>query len=46
MADRLEEVFSAGDVMLLLPGRDARTVGHHAYIFVESPAGNDYYDAE
>ena len=38
-----EEVFSAGDVMLLPPGHDAWTVGEEACTFVEFSRGNDYY---
>ena len=43
MADGSEEVFSAGDVMLLPPGHDAWTVGEEACTFVEFSRGNDYY---
>ena len=43
MSDGVEEVFSAGDVMLLPPGHDAWTVGETACVFVEFSRGNDYY---
>ena len=43
MADGSEEVFSAGDVMLLPPGHDAWAVGDEACTFVEFSRGNDYY---
>jgi ethanolamine utilization protein EutQ (cupin superfamily) len=43
MADGSEEIFSAGDVMLLPPGHDAWTVGEEACTFVEFSRGNDYY---
>lgn len=43
MADGSEEVFSAGDVMLLPPGHDAWSVGDQACTFVEFSRGNDYY---
>ena len=43
MADGSEEVFSAGDVMLLPPGHDAWSVGDEACTFVEFSKGNDYY---
>ena len=43
MADGSEEVFSAGDVMLLPPGHDAWTVGDGACTFVEFSRGNNYY---
>lgn len=43
MADGSEEVFSAGDVMLLPPGHDAWSVGEEACTFVEFSRGNDYY---
>jgi hypothetical protein len=45
MADGSEEVFSAGDVMLLPPGHDAWSVGDEACRFVEFSRGNDYYAA-
>lgn len=45
MADGSEEVFSAGDVMLLPPGHDAWTVGDEACTFVEFSRGNDYYES-
>ncbi len=44
MADGSEEVFSAGDVMLLPPGHDAWTEGNEACTFVEFSRGNDYYN--
>ena len=43
MADGSEEVFNAGDVMLLPPGHDAWAVGSEACTFVEFSRGNDYY---
>lgn len=43
MTDGSEEVFSAGDVMLLPPGHDAWTVGDEACTFVEFSRGGDYY---
>lgn len=43
MADGSEEVFSAGDVMLLPPGHDAWSVGDQDCTFVEFSKGNDYY---
>lgn len=43
MADGSEEVFAAGDVMLLPPGHDAWSVGDEACTFVEFSKGNDYY---
>ncbi|HYO02855.1 MAG TPA: hypothetical protein VET27_13690 [Mycobacterium sp.] len=43
MADGSEEVFAAGDVMLLPPGHDAWTVGDEACTFVEFSRGGDYY---
>jgi hypothetical protein len=43
MADGSEEVFSAGDVMLLPPGHDAWSVGDQACTFIEFSRGNDYY---
>jgi hypothetical protein len=43
MADGSEDVFSAGDVMLLPPGHDAWAVGDEACTFVEFSRGNDYY---
>jgi hypothetical protein len=43
MADGSEEVFSAGDVMLLPPGHDAWSVGDEARTFIEFSRGNDYY---
>jgi ethanolamine utilization protein EutQ (cupin superfamily) len=45
MADDAEEVFSAGDVMLLPPGHDAWTVSETACTFVEFSRGNDYYSS-
>lgn len=46
MADGSEEVFSAGDVMLLPPGHDAWTVGDQACTFIEFSRGNDYYTGQ
>ena len=46
MADGSEEMFSAGDVMLLPPGHDAWTVGEQDCTFVEFSRGNDYYAGE
>ncbi len=43
MTDGSEELFTAGDVMLLPPGHDAWTVGDEACTFVEFSRGNDYY---
>jgi hypothetical protein len=43
MVDGSEEVFSAGDVMLLPPGHDAWTVGDEACTFIEFSRGADYY---
>jgi ethanolamine utilization protein EutQ (cupin superfamily) len=43
MADGSEEVFAAGDVMLLPPGHDAWSVGDEACTFVEFSRGGDYY---
>jgi hypothetical protein len=43
LSDGSQEVFSAGDVMLLPPGHDAWTVGDQACTFVEFSKGNDYY---
>lgn len=43
MTDGSEEVFSAGDVMLLPPGHDAWTVGDEACTFIEFSRGADYY---
>jgi len=43
LRDGSQEDFSAGDVMLLPPGHDARTVGDQACTFVEFSRGNDYY---
>jgi hypothetical protein len=45
MADGSEEVFAAGDVMLLPPGHDAWTVGDEACTFVEFSRGGDYYES-
>jgi hypothetical protein len=46
--DGTEEVFRAGDVMMLPPGHDAWTVGDQDCLFVEFSRGSgDYYgDAE
>jgi ethanolamine utilization protein EutQ (cupin superfamily) len=43
MTDGSEDVFSAGDVMLLPPGHDAWSVGDEACTFVEFSRGGDYY---
>ncbi len=43
MTDGSEEVFAAGDVMLLPPGHDAWSVGDEACTFVEFSRGGDYY---
>lgn len=43
MADGSEDVFRAGDVMLLPPGHDAWCVGDEACTFVEFSRGADYY---
>jgi ethanolamine utilization protein EutQ (cupin superfamily) len=43
MGDGSDEVFEAGDVMLLPPGHDAWTVGEQACTFVEFSRGGDYY---
>ena len=43
MADGSEDVFAAGDVMLLPPGHDAWSVGNQACTFIEFSRGNDYY---
>jgi hypothetical protein len=43
LSDGSEEDFSAGDAMLLPPGRDAWTIGDQACTFVEFSKGNDYY---
>ncbi len=45
MTDGTEDIFSAGDVMLLPPGHDAWNVGEHDCVFVEFSRGNDYYSA-
>jgi hypothetical protein len=44
MKDGSEDIFSAGDVMLLPPGHDAWAVGAEACTFVEFSRGNDYYE--
>ncbi|GLP78139.1 hypothetical protein TUM20983_52490 [Mycobacterium antarcticum] len=43
MTDGSEEVFAAGDVMLLPPGHDAWTVGDEDCTFIEFSRGGDYY---
>jgi ethanolamine utilization protein EutQ (cupin superfamily) len=43
MTDGSEDVFSAGDVMLLPPGHDAWSVGDEACTFIEFSRGGDYY---
>jgi uncharacterized cupin superfamily protein len=45
MDDGSEELFEAGDVMMLPPGHDAWTVGEEPCQFIEFSQGNDYYDA-
>ena len=45
MDDGSEELFEAGDVMMLPPGHDAWTVGEEPCQFIEFSHGNDYYDA-
>lgn len=45
MTDGAEQMFTAGDVMLLPPGHDAWTVGEQPCSFVEFSRGNDYYGA-
>lgn len=45
MDDGSEQVFGAGDVMMLPPGHDAWAVGDEACIFVEFSAGTSYYTA-
>jgi hypothetical protein len=44
MDDGAEEVFRAGEVMMLPPGHDAWTVGEQPCEFVEFSRGNCYYD--
>lgn len=44
MDDGSEEVFEAGDVMMLPPGHDAWTVGSQPCVFIEFSQGNNYYD--
>jgi hypothetical protein len=41
--DGSEEVFRAGDVMLLPPGHDAWTVGDEDFVFVQFSRGSDDY---
>ena len=43
MADGSEEIFAAGDVMMLPPGHDAWTVGDKACEFIEFSRGTDDY---
>lgn len=45
MDDGAEQVFGAGDVMMLPPGHDAWAVGDEACVFVEFSAGTSYYAA-
>jgi uncharacterized cupin superfamily protein len=46
MTDGSEEVFAAGDVMMLPPGHDAWTVGDEPCEFIEFSRGtDDYYGA-
>lgn len=40
-----EEVFKAGDIMLLPPGHEAWTVGDEDCVFVEFSRGSDDYYA-
>jgi ethanolamine utilization protein EutQ (cupin superfamily) len=44
--DGSEEVFRAGDVMLLPPGHDAWTVGDEDFVFVQFSRGSDDYYGE
>jgi hypothetical protein len=44
MDDGSEEIFRAGDVMMLPPGHDGWTLGEQPCEFVEFSRGNDYYD--
>ena len=44
MDDGSEELFEAGDVMMLPPGHDAWTVGNEPCNFIEFSQGNDYYE--
>ncbi len=44
MDDGSEEVFRAGDVMMLPPGHDGWTVSEQACEFVEFSHANCYYD--
>jgi hypothetical protein len=44
MDDESEQLFEAGDVMMLPPGHDAWTVGDKPCVFIEFSQGNDYYD--
>ena len=44
MNDGSEEVFRAGEVMLLPPGHDGWTIGEQSCEFVEFSHGNCYYD--
>lgn len=41
--DGSEEIFRAGDVMLLPPGHDAWTVGEEDFMFVQFSRGTDDY---
>jgi len=45
MTDGSEEVFAAGDVMMLPPGHDAWTVGDEPCEFIEFSRGTDDYYA-
>jgi len=44
MEDGAEELFEAGDVMMLPPGHDAGALGDEPCGFYEFSCGNDYYD--
>lgn len=43
MDDGSQEVFAAGDVMMLPPGHDAWCVGDEPCVFIEFSAGTCYY---
>ena len=45
MVDGSEDVFAAGDVMMLPPGHDAWTIGEEACEFIEFSSGTDDYYA-
>jgi quercetin dioxygenase-like cupin family protein len=44
MDDGTEEIFEAGDIMMLPPGHDAWTVGDEPCTFIQFSKGDDYYD--